>query len=142
LKDAIEASLEQVRYLSRRRPIKVTGPVDIPVHAHKERIEQVITNFLSNALKYSSESSEITIAASVEEDSVKVAVADGGIGIPASKLPYVFDRFFRVEESSEKFSGLGLGLYISAEIISLHDGRIGVTSEPGKGSTFWFTLPA
>jgi two-component system CheB/CheR fusion protein len=141
LKDAIGNSLEQVRYLSRKRSILVEGTTDISIHAHKERIEQVITNFLSNALKYSSEGSDIRVSASVEHNGVKVMVTDDGIGIPASKLPYVFDRFFRVEESSDRFSGLGLGLYISAEIISRHDGQIGVDSEPGKGSTFWFTLP-
>jgi signal transduction histidine kinase/CHASE3 domain sensor protein len=141
LRAAIEDSMEQVRPLSRRHVIGWQGPAGLTVHANKERIEQVLTNFLSNAVKYSEDGSKISIIASVEDQYIKVAVTDRGIGIPADKIPFVFDRFFRVERTSDRFSGLGLGLYISSEIISLHGGRIGVTSELRKGSTFWFTLP-
>jgi two-component system CheB/CheR fusion protein len=73
---------------------------------------------------------------------VKVSVTDFGIGIPASKLPLIFDRFYRVDEKSHRYAGLGLGLYISAEIIRQHNGSINIESEEGKGSTFWFVIPA
>ncbi|MNL78752.1 Sensor protein kinase WalK [compost metagenome] len=72
---------------------------------------------------------------------VKVSISDFGIGIPENKINFVFDRFFRVQESSQKFSGLGLGLFISSEIIKRHNGKVGVVSQEGKGSTFWFSLP-
>ena len=141
LQDAISDSLEQVRSLAPKRAIRVNGAADFFIHSNKERIEQVITNFLSNAIKYSPEGSEIVVEPSLEHGHLRISVTDHGIGIPSSKLPFVFDRFFRVEGSSDKFSGLGLGLYISAEIVSRLHGEIGATSEPGKGSTFWFTLP-
>jgi len=141
LGEVIEESIEQVSGPGIRDSIRVTGTTDVRVHANRERIGQVITNFLSNAKKYSPEGSVIAIDVSQEDHCVRVAVRDEGIGIPKSKLPFVFDRFFRVEESAGRISGLGLGLYISAEIVALHQGEIGVDSEPGKGSTFWFTLP-
>jgi signal transduction histidine kinase len=72
---------------------------------------------------------------------VKVSVQDFGIGISSEKLPHLFDRYYRVDPSGIQFSGLGLGLYISSEIIERHGGKINVNSVEGKGSTFWFTLP-
>ena len=141
LQEAIADSLEQVRFLAPRSAIRIQGPTGILIHSNKERIEQVITNFLSNAIKYSPEGSEIILEPSLSDGHLRIAVTDQGIGIPSSKLPFVFDRFFRVEGSSDKFSGLGLGLYISAEIVSRLKGDIGATSELGKGSTFWFSLP-
>ena len=72
----------------------------------------------------------------------KISVIDHGPGIAPEMLPYLFDRYFRVDSSGSQYSGLGLGLYICAEIIKKHNGQIGVDSEAGKGSTFWFTLPA
>lgn len=72
---------------------------------------------------------------------VKVSVTDHGPGIEKEKIPYLFDRFYRADSSSGQYSGLGLGLYIAAEIIKRHQGEIGVESELGQGTTFWFTLP-
>ena len=141
LQEAIADSLEQVRYLAPGSTIRIDGSTDIRICSNKERIEQVITNFLSNAIKYSPEGSEILLEPALLDGHLRVSVTDHGIGIPSSKLPFVFDKFFRVESSSDKFSGLGLGLYISAEIVSRLRGEIGAVSELGKGSTFWFTLP-
>ena len=111
------------------------------ISADKNRIEQVISNFLSNALKYSPEGKEIRIAAKSNGKTLKLAVKDQGIGIPKDKAELIFDRFFRVDESSNHFSGLGLGLYISAQIIERHAGKIGVDSELNSGSEFWFEIP-
>ena len=121
--------------------IIVENMVTEPVEVDRIRIEQVLTNYISNAIKYSPGSDKILLKVNKEGDSVKVSVRDFGIGIAKEKTPYVFDRFFRVNEASTQFSGLGLGLYISAEIINLHHGKYGVESEEGQGSTFWFSVP-
>lgn len=117
----------------------ITGDKDLSVHADQERIEQVIINMLTNAVKYAPGSKEININIEKITDTVRVSVTDKGPGIPAEKTPYLFDRYYRVEESRQP--GLGLGLYICAEIIAKHEGEIGAESEVGVGSTFWFILP-
>ncbi|HVW95584.1 MAG TPA: chemotaxis protein CheB [Mucilaginibacter sp.] len=115
---------------------------DVELYADRNRIEQVIINFLSNAIKYSPTGSRIVLKTAAKDgEKLRLSVKDFGIGIPEDKKPYVFDRFFRVQESSTKFSGLGLGLYISSEIIKRHHGEIGVISELDKGSEFWFEIP-
>ena len=111
------------------------------VFADQLRIEQVITNLLSNAIKYSPKQTLVELKTEQFGGFLKCSVTDFGIGIPAAQQPFIFDRFYRVDDSSTAFSGLGLGLYISSEIIQKHDGKLGVVSETGKGSTFWFTLP-
>ncbi|WP_207534709.1 sensor histidine kinase [Desertivirga arenae] len=130
-----------IAFQSGGHEIIVNNNVSEQIEGDKHRIEQVLTNFLSNAIKYSPSGKQIIITASQEKDGVKVEVKDFGIGIPPSKIDHVFDRFFRVDDKSQEFSGLGLGLYISAEIIKKHGGTYGVVSEPGKGSTFWFAIP-
>ncbi len=104
-------------------------------------MEQVLTNLLTNAIKYSGETKKIAIKAIRVGAYIKVAVKDLGIGISKEKLPYVFELFYRTHDFSPLISGLGLGLFISSEIVKRHGGEIGAESEPGKGSTFWFTLP-
>jgi two-component system CheB/CheR fusion protein len=111
------------------------------VDADRVRLEQVVINFLTNAVKYSPKANKVIITCIIADGEFKITVQDFGIGIPANKRPYLFDRFFRVQESSTHFAGLGLGLYISAEIIKRHNGKIGVESEMGAGSTFWFAVP-
>lgn len=105
------------------------------------RIEQVIINFLTNAIKYSEEGSLIEINAFVEEEHLQLHIIDRGIGIPAEQQKNIFNKFFRVEESSFKFQGLGIGLYICSEIIKQHGGKVGVLSDVNKGSDFYFTIP-
>lgn len=113
-----------------------------PVAVDRERICQVITNLISNAVKYSPGAKDVTIATVAFEDGVKVSVQDKGIGIPAELLDKVFDRFFRIgREQVNTFPGMGLGLYISAGIVHRHGGRIVAESTPGEGSLFYFTLP-
>lgn len=113
-----------------------------PVVADRERICQVITNLISNAVRYSPGAKEVTIATVAFENGVKVSVQDKGIGIPAELLDKVFDRFFRIgREQVNTFPGMGLGLYISAGIVHRHGGRIVAESTPGEGSLFYFTLP-
>lgn len=112
------------------------------VYGDRERIGQVITNLVSNAIKYSPEAQQIIIHSSFMEDEVVLCVEDFGVGIAEDKLNRVFEQFYRVSGNMQHtFPGLGLGLYISAEIIKREHGRIWVNSTPGKGSTFCFALP-
>ncbi|WDF70723.1 chemotaxis protein CheB [Sphingobacterium oryzagri] len=121
--------------------IELRSATSLPISADRHRIEQVITNFLSNAIKYSPGQQDVIVdVESIDDNHVRIAVTDFGIGISPDKKDMVFDRFFRVEESI-KFSGLGLGLFICKDIIERHAGKVGVESEEGVGSTFWFSLP-
>lgn len=120
---------------------RVGDTIDFPVVADKIRIEQVLINYLTNAIKYSPGSGRVIIATQKGDTYLKVSVTDFGIGVPENKLDSVFDKFYRVEESSVKFQGLGIGLYICSEIIRQHEGTYGVESRVGEGATFYFTIP-
>lgn len=111
------------------------------VSADPLRIEQVIINFLTNAIKYSPNTDKVLVHTSIEDGSARIAVQDFGIGIPLEKQKHIFSKFYRVEESSLKFQGLGIGLYICAEIINQHQGDIGLHSQIGTGTTIHFTIP-
>lgn len=112
------------------------------VFGDKERIGQVLTNLISNAIKYSPASNDIMVTSNVTDTDVKVCVRDHGLGISQDQQEKVFERFYRVSgPQGNSFPGLGLGLYISHEIIKRQGGRIWVESEKGKGSVFCFTLP-
>lgn len=111
------------------------------VEGDAHRIEQVVINLLTNAIRYSPGSDRIEVFVSQEDRQVRVGVRDYGIGIPPDKLQHIFSRFYRVNESDSKTSGLGIGLYLCHEIVTRHGGEIWAESEPGQGSTFWFTLP-
>jgi two-component system phosphate regulon sensor histidine kinase PhoR len=111
------------------------------VNGNAERLEQVLMNLISNAVKYSPENTNIIIKTEQRGDKVRVSVTDFGIGLSAEQIDRIFERFYRVEDKKFMAGGLGMGLYISDEIINAHNGKIGVDSEPGKGSTFYFDLP-
>jgi PAS domain S-box-containing protein len=121
--------------------IETTGDAEIEMTADVERVQRVLINFVSNAMKYAPHSKIITIHQEKMDNHVKVSVTDRGPGVQPEKIPHLFDRYFRVDNEGSQYSGLGLGLYISAEIIKKHGGEVGVESEVGKGSTFWFTIP-
>ncbi|MBD1364310.1 hypothetical protein IDJ77_10865 [Mucilaginibacter sp. ZT4R22] len=122
-------------------PIYITGEPDVMVYADYRRIDQVLVNLVNNAIKYSPQSKKVDISYGRDNGMAVVHVQDYGIGINPEKLPHLFDRYYRVDGLGHQFSGLGLGLYISAEIIKRHDGQISVDSVWGNGSTFSFTLP-
>ncbi|HWZ15577.1 MAG TPA: HAMP domain-containing sensor histidine kinase [Mucilaginibacter sp.] len=136
----IEEIVAQTQLTVQTHRIVIKNNIPAIIHGEKNRLEQVLSNFLSNAVKYSPEANEVVISSEAINGEVKVSVKDFGIGIPADQQEYVFDRFFRVQESSRKFSGLGLGLYISSEIIKRHGGNVGVQSD-GDGSEFYFKIP-
>lgn len=114
----------------------------IRVNADRDRISQVIVNLISNAIKYSPQTEKIILKTTVSKQNVKLCVEDFGIGISKEKQERVFERFFRVSgEKQDTFPGMGLGLYISSEIIKRQGGRIWVEGEKGKGSIFCFSIP-
>jgi signal transduction histidine kinase len=116
---------------------------DMPgVQADPERLRQVLNNLLSNAIKYSPEQGKITLSGRYDDQYIYIAVSDQGIGIPAGERDRIFDRFYRVESAlSRRTQGAGLGLYLAKSVIEAHRGRIWVSSSPGQGSTFVFSLP-
>lgn len=112
------------------------------VYGDRDRIGQVIINFLTNAIKYSPQADTVIVKTFLEQNTITFCVQDFGTGIPNDNLEKVFERFYRVEGKKEAtYSGLGLGLFIASEIIRRQDGKIWVESEVGKGSTFYFSLP-
>ena len=137
----IRESVEQFNFPENRHKIVIEGDPELTIHADIKRIEQVLSNLLTNALKYSDAKDAETVSIKKLNDGpVRVAITDHGIGIPEDKIENIFDRFYRVENTSQNFSGVGLGLYISSEIIKRHNGEIGLTSTLGNCSTFWFII--
>lgn len=140
-----EALVEDVLEILQQSHPDVTfikkGSFEGKIYGDDIRIEQVILNFMTNALKYAPDSNEIHINSRREGDHAYFSVKDFGIGMTEENKDKVFNKFYRIEETSERFQGLGIGLYICKEIIELHQGEIGVNSQPGEGSEFYFTLP-
>jgi signal transduction histidine kinase len=139
-------AVEMIRQTYPEYRVVRTGNADIQLYGDEVRIEQVIINYLTNAVKYSPDNKEIHIETTVLPDGrlsgrLLVRVRDFGIGIRAEHQSNIFNKFYRVEESANRFQGLGIGLYICAEIIRRHEGEYGVESEPGQGSVFYFSVP-
>jgi PAS domain S-box-containing protein len=114
------------------------GPLELTLDAM--RIEQVVANLVANALKFSPEGDEVRVSLRLEAERAVVAVRDRGIGIPADQQAGIFERFNRVSNGLRR-GGTGLGLSIAKALVEAHGGTIGVESQPGQGSTFWFALP-
>ncbi len=119
----------------------------MPVFADADRLAQVVTNYVSNALRYSSPDQPVTVGLEVDrlaEPAARVWVQDGGPGVPPEEQERIWERFYRVSGTPHRDGssvGLGLGLSISRNIIERHGGQVGVDSVPGRGATFWFRLP-
>jgi len=144
LEKVIHNAVETILQTHENNPVKIErhGPKpDILIPFDEIRIEQVLINFLTNAIKYSPKNNHIIVTTFIDEEEVRVSVTDFGIGIPDIKQESVFRKFYRVEESSLQFQGMGIGLYICSEIIKQHHGTIGLSSKIDDGSTFYFTLP-
>ncbi|HBR53502.1 MAG TPA: PAS domain-containing sensor histidine kinase, partial [Flavobacteriaceae bacterium] len=142
INELLEINVSQIRMVNPTHIIDLSKTQKIQVYADKERLGQVITNFLTNAVKYAPNSKNIEVSASVQDDKIRVAVRDYGIGIKEENRERIFKRFYREEGRDENtFPGFGIGLYIAADIIKKHKGTIGVESEKGQGSTFYFTIP-
>lgn len=142
IKALIESAVETIRQTHDTFHLEVLGNEQpCIVKGDESRIEQVLINYLTNALKYSPENKTVTITRELDNNRLTIKVKDAGIGIPLAKQVDIFSKFYRVEESSLKFQGLGIGLYICAEIIKKHHGSVGVSSSPNQGSEFYFSIP-
>lgn len=141
----VASAVESIRHSYPGKKITVTGGdlSGISILGDENRLEQVLLNYLSNAIKYAPESDEVTVEVLLlmPEKQLLVTVIDRGIGISKERQLQLFEKFYRVEENANRFQGLGMGLYICAEIIKRHQGTYGVKSEIGKGSRFYFQIP-
>jgi two-component system sensor histidine kinase/response regulator len=142
--DFLNRGIESIGHSYPGREITLSGELNGFVFGDKIRLEQVLLNLLGNALKYSQPNTKVQVLFdNPENNKFRVQVKDFGVGIPKENQSDIFKKFFRVNEKAANIiPGLGLGLFISMEIIKHHDGVLGFTSEEGKGSTFFFTLPA
>ena len=138
--DMVNESIETVKLLHPTYSVIKTGEADTMVNADRYRLVQVMTNYLSNAIKYSFDSRKVWVHLKREAEQVVVEVRDEGAGIAADQLPFIFTRYFRAEKTMN-VEGLGLGLYLSGEIVKAHDGRVWLTSKEGEGSLFYFSIP-
>lgn len=143
LRDVMHESIESVKSAASQRSIKIEShDTDARLHADGVRLVQVLVNLLSNAIKFSSEGSVVTVSVAEQPEWIEVKVTDRGRGIPESHQKMVFEKFRQVKLSdSRDKGGTGLGLPICKLIIDRHGGEIGVDSQEGHGSTFWFRLP-
>src|SRR5665213_246479 len=139
-KEMIKEAIETIQVLQPSYNIIVKSDGDIKVPGDRYRLIQVVTNYLSNGIKYSNGKTDVILTISHDEKSVSVSVKDEGLGIPKNQLPYIFNRFFRAEKT-RNLEGIGLGLYLCRQIIHAHKGMVWVESEEGKGSTFYFSIP-
>lgn len=140
--DLIREIIADLSVNRRRQQILLNDCQPVKVYADREKVEQVLGNLIGNAIKYSIGDEPVIITCSNVDKRVMVQVEDRGIGVSNEDKLHLFDRFFRSENpDSRTISGFGIGLYVSAEIVRLHGGNIGVDSEIGKGSSFWFDIP-
>jgi len=143
LKDLVDDVLASFKVQLKKKAIAARNELtQLPVKVDKEKIGQVLTNLIDNAIKFNSEKGSIKIYNQDSGDLVKVVIEDSGIGIPAKDIPRIFERFYRVDKArSRELGGTGLGLSIVRHIVELHNGSVGVESTEGLGSKIWFTLP-
>jgi two-component system sensor histidine kinase VicK len=142
LDDLLRDVVEETQVTASRHKIIFPPCPRVIVNADKDKIGHVISNLLSNAIKYSPEGVKIEVKCQVMSEHIQVSVKDEGVGIKEKDIENLFNRYYRVESSNmQQIAGFGIGLYLSAEIIQAHMGKIWVESEFSKGSTFYFSLP-
>ncbi|WP_374949180.1 ATP-binding protein [Mucilaginibacter sp.] len=139
-KELLQATVESVQHTTQTHKIILESAVDIVYEGDQFRLEQVLNNFLSNAVKYSPNADKVIVNSHLEQDSLITSVQDFGIGIEQQSLDKLFDRYYRVDNTAMRFEGLGLGLFISSEILKRHGGSFWIESTPGEGSIFYFRL--
>ncbi|HDJ33096.1 MAG TPA: hypothetical protein ENF21_03250 [Bacteroidetes bacterium] len=143
LNEQVEKAFEQVAYLARIKKIELINevPEELPVYGDRYMLERILTNLVMNAVKFTPKGGKISVSASPENGMVKVRVKDTGVGIDPEFQQKVFEKYTQMSDTSS-IKSTGLGLAFCRQAVEAHGGTIGVESEPGCGSTFWFTLPA
>ena len=142
MNELIKEVTEEMQRASKTHKIILKLGEEAELYGDRYRVGQVITNIIGNGIKYSPGAKQVIISSKTGRDKVTVCIEDFGIGIDANLVDKVFDKFFRVTEPLlNTFPGLGLGLYIAAEIVKRQGGTISATNKKGKGSVFCFSLP-
>jgi len=139
--DMVSNTIEMMQQSNPGFTIKKLGETNEMIYGDEMRLEQVVINFISNAIKYAPGTNQVNVTVNIKDGQLYLAVKDFGIGIPKEQQHKIFDKFYRIEENSNRFNGLGIGLYICSEIINRHGGKIGVKSVPEEGSEFYFIIP-
>jgi signal transduction histidine kinase len=139
LADIVERSCRQIASVSTGHKVECRVCGEVVVHADRRGLDLVLTNLLENAVKFSSRGSSIEVSLALVNDEAVVCVKDTGVGIPTDRQNHVFDRFYAVKPGLQK--GVGLGLYISQQMVASHGGRMWFESVNGQGSSFYFSLP-
>lgn len=138
----MKKTIADIGYAKDSHKIIMEGEIKTKVYGDESRIEQVITNLITNSIKYSPHADKVVIRLDTDKNNAIVSVEDFGFGIEKEDQLKIFDRFYRTGTDKEmNVEGFGLGLYISSEIVKAHGGNMWVESEKNKGSTFYFTLP-
>jgi len=133
--------IENMKLQDKKHEIILEGSIQKNIRGDRSRLTQVLTNYLTNAIKYSPDSNKIIVKVKEEKDNVVVSVQDFGIGVSTKDMGHLFERFYRANLDTHKFTGLGIGLFVSKQIIKGHEGRVWAESQEGKGSTFYFSVP-
>lgn len=140
LNELIQEMVDEAMAVQSTHRISYSG-CQVSLYADRDKIGNVISNLLSNAVKYAPGGKLVAVTCKMGENSVQVSIKDEGMGIAAEHLEQLFQRFYRVQPNNDNITGFGIGLYLSAEIIRRHNGRIWAESTPGEGSEFHFVLP-
>jgi signal transduction histidine kinase len=144
LTGALEECLRSIRPQAKAKGLEVdtSGVASLALEADRLRVKQILTNLLSNAVKFTPAAGKIQVVAGLEGPNARIAVTDTGIGIPLEEHESVFDKFYQVSATTKGVrEGTGLGLAITRSLVEEHGGSIWLKSEPGKGSSFIFTIP-
>jgi PAS domain S-box-containing protein len=139
---AVRDLVERIRPVLGRHPVEVTAPPGVTVPVDPLRFNQILTNLLDNAAKFSPDEEPIGVTVLPSDGGIDVAIEDRGIGIPSEDVSRLYDRFYQSRRARERKSGLGLGLYITKGLVEAHGGRIWLATQPAKGSTFHVWFPA
>jgi two-component system sensor histidine kinase KdpD len=142
IRPSVDEALEELKQLLAQHPVEVRIPADLPAaRMDAARIKEVLVHLIENASKYSPAGAPIRVTAEARNQTITVSVADRGPGIDDFEQPLVFEKFYRGRNQRVQVHGTGMGLAICKAIVEAHGGRIGVTSQLGHGSVFYFTLP-
>ncbi len=143
LNELVEETVEELQRTTEKHHILKQLQPSVTIYGDHSRLGQVLSNFITNAIKYSPGADKIIVKTVVDKDNITLRVQDFGVGLSENDKTRVFERFYRVDGSDQNtYPGLGLGLYISSEIIKRHEGQVWVESKKTQGSTFSFSLPA